>query len=422
MQENLTDSQTIPMASSEIWGSGSEYVDSNYTNFQELQSSEFFRLVIATKFGRKVMLKALKENVKDTLLYQEILRKEFSILLALNHKSIVNVVDWENIEGYGPCIVMLYVDGITLDKFLKQETSKKKKVHILEEILDAVAYIHSKQIVHRDIKPSNIIVMSDHQQVKLIDFGLADSSSYEILKQPCGTIGYVSPEQCIGQTDIRNDIYSLGCIMRDMNIGNAYRGIISRCLADISRRPSSVNELAKSLRRIQNRTSIVMRIVPYTLIAFAAALYFLLRIPQPQHETEQPKTTSEHKVTAETIFVEKPIYIEKEPQYLNHNVVLAEAKKIINKDFKDIIVYFDTISSIDYFDAQLYMDFQGNEAVKLEKFARSYRGKISDRHWLDFYDSIFNYFREKDASVHPKWLNLLEKKNSERKRKQPPRD
>ena len=79
---------------SEIWGDDNVRMNSDYCNFAELQSSGFFRLVIATRFGRKVMLKTLKEEVKDTLKYKEILRKEFDILMSLNSDNIVNVITW----------------------------------------------------------------------------------------------------------------------------------------------------------------------------------------------------------------------------------------------------------------------------------------------------------------------------------------
>ena len=52
------------------------------------------------------------------------------------------------------------------------------------EIVKAVEYIHSLQVVHRDLKPSNIMVTRTGRQVKLIDFGIADTDSFTIFKQP----------------------------------------------------------------------------------------------------------------------------------------------------------------------------------------------------------------------------------------------
>ena len=114
---------------------------------------------------------------------------------------------------------MEYVDGQTLDKFLANNPTKKDTLIVLAELLKAVAYVHDKQIIHRDIKPTNIMVLSDGHHIKLIDFGLADSEAYEILKQPCGTEGYVSAEQRNDVNDVRNDIYSIGCIMKEMRLG-----------------------------------------------------------------------------------------------------------------------------------------------------------------------------------------------------------
>ena len=92
--------------------------------------------------------------------------------------------------------------------FAWTDTQKK----IAEELMDAVGYLHSKGIVHRDLKPENILITRNGEHLKLIDFGLADSDSYAILKQPAGTSGYMSPEQKVtAVADVRNDIYRRLC-------------------------------------------------------------------------------------------------------------------------------------------------------------------------------------------------------------------
>jgi len=55
----------------------------------------------------------------------------------------------------GPCLVMEYVDGITLREFLQQNPSNQTKRKIVKEILEAMAYYHRLQIIHRDLKPDN---------------------------------------------------------------------------------------------------------------------------------------------------------------------------------------------------------------------------------------------------------------------------
>ncbi|WP_220432121.1 protein kinase domain-containing protein, partial [Segatella copri] len=115
---------------------------------------------------------------------------------------------------------------------------------IFLQLLDAVHYIHAKQIVHRDLKPSNIMITHNGNHVKLIDFGLSDTDDFTILKQPAGTPGYISPEQIVSQqADIRNDIFSIGCILEKILPSKPYTAIIKRCKTPIAQRYANVDEL-----------------------------------------------------------------------------------------------------------------------------------------------------------------------------------
>lgn len=199
------------------------------------------------RYGRWWLLKGLLPDLSELTQYVEMLHKEFELLMKAQHPGIVQATGLEEVPGLGECIVMEYVEGSTLKEVMEQGLSSRTAARLMDELTDAVAYIHSLGIVHRDLKPSNIIVtQGDH--VKLIDFGLADTHAHAFLKQSAGTERYMSPEQAAGgKPDARNDIYSLGVIMQGMPLSWTYRRSIARCLCPIERRWSSIEALKGSI-------------------------------------------------------------------------------------------------------------------------------------------------------------------------------
>ena len=188
-------------------------------------------------YGKLHFLKRLRPEYVGDIRYQEVLRKEFEILVQLQHPNIVRTYDLERVEGIGPCIVMDWVEGQTLEDFLQSAPTKEQRWKVTGELISALGYLHQKNIVHRDLKPSNIMVTTNGQMVKLIDFGLADSDSFAVLKQSGGTEKYMSPEQAQGGSpDVRNGIYSLGLILKQMELGSSMNKIVKRCLKPIGKR------------------------------------------------------------------------------------------------------------------------------------------------------------------------------------------
>lgn len=166
--------------------------------YEEVLGRNFNRLVKAKRQGRWFMLKGLKPEYAGEAVYLELLKKEYVLMVQLDHPNIVKAYAKEVNDTIGPCIVMEYVDGVQLDAFLAGNPSTEARRKVVDQLADALSYIHSKQILHRDLKPANILVTRNGGNVKIIDFGLSDADEYAIFKQSAGTREYMAPECVTG--------------------------------------------------------------------------------------------------------------------------------------------------------------------------------------------------------------------------------
>ena len=171
--------------------------EQSFTDITEVyvSVSGFGRLFRCQRYNRLHMLKALKPAYIGNPFYEQALRKEFDISYQLEHPHVCRALGWETISGLGHCIVMEYIDGLSLREFMAQgrltpELARK----FVQELCSALGYLHGKQIVHRDLKPENILVTYNGNNIKLIDFGLSDCDDYDALKLPAGTRYYLAPE------------------------------------------------------------------------------------------------------------------------------------------------------------------------------------------------------------------------------------
>lgn len=167
----------------------------------------------------------------DSLLIR--FRQEAILAASIYHPNVVNVTDFGVENEDTPFLVMEYIEGVSLDDFLKKEKrlSPAKAFEILAPIALGVGVAHSQGITHRDLKPLNVMLRHGYplaQGVKVLDFGLAkikSTESFASLVQAkttnvLGSPHYMSPEQWANEdVDTRSDIYSLGIMLFQMLTG-----------------------------------------------------------------------------------------------------------------------------------------------------------------------------------------------------------
>jgi non-specific serine/threonine protein kinase len=148
---------------------------------------------------------------------------------ALDHPNICTIYEIDQTEEGQIFMVMAYYDGQTLDKKIKDDQiTLKESLDISIRIAEGLANAHKHGIVHRDIKPANIM-LTEEEDVKILDFGLAKLVGQTNLTREhtsIGTVNYMSPEQAQGDlVDDRTDIWSLGVLLYESITGQfPFRG------------------------------------------------------------------------------------------------------------------------------------------------------------------------------------------------------
>lgn len=382
----------------------SEPIKASYTEYTVLSSQGYCQFVKCKKGDHPVVLKGLKEAYRERVLLRNALKREFKQCQRLNHPGIVRYQGLVDVEGYGLCIEEEYVDGRTLQAYLKESHTDDEKIAIVNQIADALRYAHQQGVAHRNLKPSNILITKQGDHVKLIDFNVL---SLDDVKPTADTTRFMAPElkDETMTADGTADIYSLGTIMKVMGLTLAYSEVIKRCCAfKRSDRYSDIDEFLAdfnhdgssfSMPKIGKGT-VVIGLIAVVVIALAALAYNYGGVLIDQ--VGKIDVTSIFKSDAET--APEDTATVKSVEQNNNNTVADEAPATGK------LAFMNTMKPALYKDLDRLFAKHSDDRAKLNRAIKVYyRGLIQANDTLDNeqraeLDRVFgNYVKQKKAAL-----------------------
>jgi serine/threonine protein kinase len=201
----------------------------------EGSNAEVFLAEAILNPGVPVVVKRIHDHIAHHPKFRQLFTGEVRSMARFYHPYAVHFREASIDDPIGPCLVLEYVPGITLETLVNRtRTLDVERVgRLLGHMCHALNTAHSAGIIHRDLKPANMMVSdagTPDESLKVMDFGFAgfDTKPHIQLAEltghgplfAIGTPGYVSPEMIRGdRVDNRSDLYSIGVILFELLTG-----------------------------------------------------------------------------------------------------------------------------------------------------------------------------------------------------------
>ena len=182
--------------------------------------------------GRPAAVKLLRPELTGNAELVERFFNEAKATTAIEHPGIIRIYDFGHTADGQAYIVMELLEGQTLAQRIETRgrLAEGEAANIARGIASALTAAHGKGIVHRDLKPDNVFLVPDPdvaggERPKILDFGIAkletQNARHTMTGALMGTPLYMAPEQArgAGEIDQRADLYSLGCILYELLVG-----------------------------------------------------------------------------------------------------------------------------------------------------------------------------------------------------------
>ncbi|MFH1435880.1 MAG: protein kinase [Pseudomonadota bacterium] len=176
---------------------------------------------------RVAAIKIIRPEQKSQDHFRAWFLREARAVNMINHAHIVEIYDYGETEDGLAYLVMEFLDGMPLTRFITNgPMGLRESVDLLEQVCAALARAHDMGVIHRDLKPDNIFLLERGGRknfIKILDFGLARVIKEGRLAEEgsvFGTPEYISPEQARGEDAVpASDLYAVGVVFFEMLTG-----------------------------------------------------------------------------------------------------------------------------------------------------------------------------------------------------------
>lgn len=247
---------------------------------QEIKTASIQKLTTGKDGGQDVLLVSLKEAYQSKPQYQRALKKEFDRCKDFDHQHLLKFLAMKDVEGLGTCIEMEWEDSRSLLEYLDEGHSEDEKKRVVGQIASALEYLHENGMVHGALDPAFIFITKKTDEVKVLNLRLRYADT---MSMPNSSLRFIAPEAKDGTVtlDARADVYSLGMIVKTMNLGTEYDQVVNgSCSFGRSERYASIEDFMEAFEhhRYSRKSEETSSPVNRKMVGLVAAIAVLVVI------------------------------------------------------------------------------------------------------------------------------------------------
>lgn len=202
--------------------------DLSNIKYVEIPSKGIFRFLRFSVDDKDYIAKALKEEFSGRCQYAALLKKEFEAVAKIQSPFLPAYYELIENSPFGRCIVEEYIEGRNITDYLKEHHTEEEQEQVAYQLIEAVQSVHRRFAVYRNLTPNNVLITKKDDSVRLIGFR---PSFADEIQAPFTSTHFLAPEQKdeTVAVDTRSDIYSLGLILKQMNLPSNFAPVVGKC-------------------------------------------------------------------------------------------------------------------------------------------------------------------------------------------------